>query len=69
MLHILKPDPAAPNASNKTLKVLDVSYNPQAFTDKAIKSLCEMMETNRTLEYLGIAKNGIKNEHVDMIIH
>ena len=69
MCHALKPDPAAPNASNKTLKVLDISYNPSALTDHSIKAIAEMLETNRTLEYLGLAKNGIQNEHVAMITH
>lgn len=55
----LKPDPAQPNASNKTLKVLDLSYNP--ITEKAVKYLSEMMETNRTLEYLGLAKCHLEN--------
>jgi hypothetical protein len=58
----LKPDPSAPNASNKVLKVLDISYNP--ITDRSIKALSEMMDTNRTLEYLGLAKNNISNENI-----
>lgn len=62
MCHVLKPDPAAPNASNKSLKVLDISYNPLAITDRSIKAIAEMLETNRTLEYLGLSKNGITNE-------
>jgi hypothetical protein len=58
----LKPDPSAPNASNKVLKVLDISYNQ--ITDRSIKALSEMMDTNRTLEYLGLAKNNISNESI-----
>jgi Ran GTPase-activating protein (RanGAP) involved in mRNA processing and transport len=55
----LKPDPAFPGASNKCLKVLDVSYNP--ISEKSIKYFAEMMETNRTLEYLGLAKCHLEN--------
>lgn len=69
MCHVLKPDPSAPQASNKILKVLDISYNPSALTDHSIKAIAEMLETNRTLEYLGLAKNGIQNEHVALITH
>ncbi len=60
MCHVLKPDPSAPNASNKTLKVLDISYNP--ITERALRAIADMMETNRTLEYLGLAKSKIENE-------
>jgi Ran GTPase-activating protein (RanGAP) involved in mRNA processing and transport len=58
----LKPDPSQPNASNKCLKVLDLSYNP--ISEKAVKYLAEMMETNRTLEYLGLAKCKLENSHI-----
>lgn len=68
MCHMLKPDPAAPNASNKTLKVLDVSYNSN-ITEKGLKSIGEMMEFNRTLEYLGLAKNNLTNEMIIPIIN
>ena len=54
MTHVLKPDPANPGHANKTLKVLDISYNP--VTKKCLKSIADAMETNRTLEYLGLAK-------------
>ena len=50
-----------PNASNKALKVLDISYN--SFGERALRAISEMMEVNRTLEYLGLAKNNIENEH------
>jgi Ran GTPase-activating protein (RanGAP) involved in mRNA processing and transport len=52
--HALRPDPANPNFANKVLKVLDLSYNP--ITKKCLNFFAEMMETNRTLEYLGLAK-------------
>jgi len=64
---VLKPDPAAPTASNKTLKVLDVSYNPKAFTEESMKAMYEMLDTNRSLEYLGLAKNGLKNSHIEAV--
>ena len=46
--------------TNKTLKVLDVSYNK--ITSKSIEYIAEMLETNRALEYLGLAKNNLCNE-------
>jgi len=63
----LKPDPSNPNAANKTLKVLDISYNP--ITELSLKYIADMMETNRTLEYLGLAKCKFENEHVIPIIN
>ena len=60
--HVLKPDPANPNFANKTLKVLDISYNP--ITDHSVKYIADMMENNRTLEYLGLAKCNLENEHI-----
>jgi Ran GTPase-activating protein (RanGAP) involved in mRNA processing and transport len=59
---VLKPDPAVPNGSNKALKVLDISYNP--ISKVAIKHIASMMETNRTLEYLGVAKCHLENEDI-----
>lgn len=57
---MLKPDPANPNFSNKTLKVLDISYNP--VSKKCLKHFADMMETNRTLEYLGLAKCNLQSK-------
>jgi Ran GTPase-activating protein (RanGAP) involved in mRNA processing and transport len=54
MCHVLKPDPANPGFANKSLKVLDLSYNP--ISKKCLKFIADTMETNRTLEYLGLAK-------------
>ena len=65
--HVLKPDPANPNFANKTLKVLDVSYNH--ITEHSMKFIADMMETNRTLEYLGLAKCKLENEHIAPILH
>lgn len=67
MCHVLKPDPANPNASNRTLKVLDISYNP--LTERSMRAIADMMETNRTLEYIGLAKNKIENEHIIPILN
>lgn len=49
----LKPDPANP-LNVKPLKVLDLSYNP--ISREAVNSIAELLETNRTLEYIGLAK-------------
>lgn len=38
----------------KPLKVLDLSYNP--ITKDAINSLSELLDVNRNLEYIGLAK-------------
>ena len=40
----LKPDPAFPGASNKSLKVLDISYNP--ITEKSLDSLAGLLNSN-----------------------
>jgi hypothetical protein len=50
----LKPDPANPAAGNKSLKVLDLSYNP--ITGSSIFFLSDMLDVNRNLEYLGLSK-------------
>jgi hypothetical protein len=50
----LKPDPANPAAGNKSLKVLDISYNP--ISNLSIGYIADMLDVNRTLEYLGLAK-------------
>jgi hypothetical protein len=54
----LKPDPANPAIGNKTLKVLDLSYNPLT-PSTAVGYLAEMLDVNRTLEYIGLAKCGL----------
>ena len=49
---------------NKSLKVIDLSYN--SFSGKAVsQEFTAVFETNRTLEYVGIAKNNL--ETVDII--
>ena len=64
--HVLKPDPANPNFANKTLKVLDISYNP--ITSLSVKYIAEVMETNRSLEYLGLAKCHCQNDDIIPIL-
>jgi Leucine Rich repeat len=56
--HALKPDPANPAIGNKTLKVLDLSYNPLT-PSTAVGYLADMLDVNRTLEYIGLAKCGL----------
>ena len=52
---------------NKTLKVIDLSYN--SFSGKAVShELSSVFETNRTLEYVGIAKNNLETADVIPII-
>ncbi len=67
MCHVLKPDPANPNFANKTLKVLDISYNP--VTKKCLKYFSDMMELNRTLEYLGLAKLKLTAKSLNKILN
>lgn len=67
MCHVLKPDPANPGHANKTLKVLDISYNP--VSKKCLKSIADAMETNRTLEYLGLAKCNLQAKALVKIIN
>lgn len=48
---------------NKSLKVIDLSYN--SFSGKAVShELTSVFETNRTLEYVGIAKNNLETTDV-----
>lgn len=66
MAHVLKPDPANPGHANKSLKVLDLSYNP--VSKKSLKFLADAMETNRTLEYFGLAKCNLQAKSVAKLI-
>lgn len=58
--NVLKPSYGP--GQNKTLKVLDLSYNH--FNGESITEFVNVLETNRTLEYLGLAKNGLTTEAV-----
>ena len=53
--------------ANKTLKVLDLSYNP--FTKKALNQIADMMEANRTLEYIGLAKCNLPAKSASKILN
>ena len=56
----LKPDTGLP--MNRNLKVLDLSYNK--FSGKAVEQFVQVFEQNRTLEFLGLAKNNLTTEDV-----
>ena len=58
----LKPDPANPAIGNKSLKVLDLSYNPIS-PSISVGYLADMLDLNRTLEYIGLAKCGLQAMH------
>lgn len=62
---LLKPE-AGP-LQNKALKVLDISYN---HFDAGVlgQEISEVLEVNRSLEYLGLAKNGLTSSHVTPIL-
>jgi len=60
--HVLKPDAASPSAAPKPLKVLDLSYNP--LTKDSVGHIADMLETNRTLEYVGLAKCNLQASQV-----
>lgn len=64
---LMKPD-AGPT-QNKSLKVLDISYNN--FTaDLLCKEVSSVFENNRMLEYLGVAKCGLGSQHMaEMLEH
>ena len=48
---------------NKSLKVLDLSYNQ--FSGKAVsQEFSAVFESNRTLEYVGLAKNNLETADV-----
>lgn len=52
---------------NKTLKVIDLSHNN--FTGKCVNScLKNVFETNRTLEYVGLAKNNLQSGDVQPLL-
>ena len=54
-------------ASNATLKVIDVSANSDVSPDCVVK-MSMILETNRTVEYFGMAKLGLENEHVSKML-
>lgn len=56
----LKPDTALKQALN--LKVLDLSSNK--FSGAACQEFKSVFEQNRSLEFLGLAKNGLSSEDI-----
>lgn len=62
--NVLKPEYGP--QQNKTLKVLDISYN--TFNETLIQDFIPVFETNRTLEYLGLAKNNLTTEAVKPLL-
>ena len=56
----LKPDTSLP--MNRNLKVLDLSYNE--FSGQTVREFKEVLEQNRSLEFLGLAKNRLNSEDV-----
>ena len=49
--------------SNQTLKVIDISSNTD-LSGECVARLGEILDSNRTVEYFGLAKLGLENEHV-----
>lgn len=60
----LKPDAVNPSLV-KPLKVLDLSYNP--ITKDSVTSIAELLDVNRTLEYIGLAKCQLQASHASKI--
>jgi Ran GTPase-activating protein (RanGAP) involved in mRNA processing and transport len=58
--HVLKPESGA--AMNRNLKVLDISYNK--FSGEAVREFASVFEINRSLEFVGLAKNNLTSEDV-----
>lgn len=62
---MLKPDVGP--VYNKSLKVLDISYNN--FDNGLLASeISEVLEVNRQMEYLGLAKNGLSSSDVSPML-
>ena len=56
----LKPDTGL--NMNRNLKVLDISYND--FSPSVVQEFSSVFEQNRSLEFLGLAKNKLTTEDV-----
>jgi len=57
---VLKPESGA--AMNRNLKVLDLSYNK--FSGEAVREFAQVFEINRSLEFVGLAKNNLRSDDV-----
>ena len=53
--------------NNITIKVLDLSSN-QTLSPSSVIQIGQILDSNRTCEYVGLAKLGLKNEHVTPLI-
>ena len=60
----LKPETQLP--MNRNLKVLDLSYNK--FSGEALQGFKSVFEQNRSLEFLGLAKNNLTTEQVTPLL-
>lgn len=49
--------------ANATIKVIDISSN-KSLSGHAVSQFYDVLNTNRTLEYFGLAKLNLQNEHV-----
>lgn len=58
IIQALKPDTNLP--MNRNLKVLDLSYNK--FSGSVVQEFQSVFEQNRSLEFLGLAKNKLTTE-------
>ena len=47
---------------NRNLKVLDISYNK--FSGESVREFASVFEINRSLEFVGLAKNNLTSEDV-----
>ena len=51
---------------NRNLKVLDLSYNK--FSGEAVQGFSQVFEQNRTLEFVGLAKNNLTTENIEPLL-
>lgn len=56
----MKPEAGA--GMNRNLKVLDLSYNK--FSGEAVREFAQVFEINRSLEFVGLAKNNLRTADV-----
>jgi hypothetical protein len=52
--------------TNRSLRVLDLSYNK--LTPKSIEYLSDLLDHNKTIEFIGLAKNNLSIEHVKPLL-
>jgi len=49
--------------NNGTIKVLDISSNYE-LTNASLAEICEVLQVNRSIEYLGLSKLNLENEDI-----